>query len=88
MKALVKLYRKKVINGVVSETLVEPFMSDRAMAEVLPGEEFILRVWHGPCLETEVQFKVQEFDTYIAGAITIIPKKELRADAPKEACQS
>lgn len=78
MKAIAKMYRVKP-DG--SKTPVEAFMSDAATAEVFSGEEVLIQLWHGQCLESEATVRVGDF----GAVVTLKTKKELRQDAPKEA---
>lgn len=59
-----------------------PF-SHGPMAEVTEGETVKVKLWHGSCLESEVVVTVSEGRT----VVKLVEKKELRADAPKEALE-
>lgn len=81
MKAIAKMYRVKP-DG--SRTPVEAFMSDAATAVMEHGEEVIVELWHGSCLEAEVRLTHGYGDPPMT-MVVLRSKKELRSDAPKEA---
>lgn len=59
-----------------------PF-SQGPIAEVLEGETVKVKLWHGHCLESEILVTVSAGRTIVK----LVEKKELRADAPKEALE-
>lgn len=78
MHALAKMVR---ILKDHTERPIEPMMAPFAIGEVLEGEEIKIRLWHGTCLEAEATVTVSEGKAIVK----LVPKKELRIDAPAEA---
>lgn len=86
MKATATMYRRyKNADGAPHDVLIEAIMSPVAVAELTEGETVVVKLWHGPCLEAEVEFLVQNVGGINRGRASLTLKKELRAEAPPEA---
>lgn len=79
MKAKVQLLR---ILPDKTERLIEAPIGP-SIAEVQEGETVKCRLWHGSCLDSELIVSVSNGRTIVR----LLEKKELRADAPKEALE-
>lgn len=82
MKAVAKMVR---VNTKGEETPIEAFMSPSIVAALEVGETVHVRLWHGACLESQVEVTVVMIGDQPRTVVKLVSKQELRADAPDEA---